>query len=107
MSNPIKTMVQEFGWIHSGLGLFGNFTFVVGSVLFLPAFEPWKTLGVWLFIVGASFMLVGALGNLLVKVYEARARHGGRHDERHGGRQPKDREDRPRGEAAGGLSYSR
>jgi hypothetical protein len=75
MYAAIRTLVQEFGWIHTGLGLFGNFTFVVGSVFFLPTFEAWKTFGVWLFIVGAVFMFVGALGNMLVKVYEARAEH--------------------------------
>ena len=101
MSNAIKTLVQEFGWIHSGIGLFGNLTFVAGSVLFLPAFEAWKTLGVWLFIAGATFMLVGALGDLLVKVYEARAR-GGR-QRREAGPQ---RTDRPRGEGARDLSFS-
>lgn len=74
MQHPIKTLVQEFGWIHTGVGLFGNATFVTGSVFFLPAFEPWKTLGVWLFIAGATFMFVGSLGDLMVKVYEARAR---------------------------------
>lgn len=74
MHSPIKTLVQEFGWIHTGIGLCGNATFVSGSVLFLPAFDPWKTLGVWLFIVGASLMVVGSLGELMVKVYEARAR---------------------------------
>lgn len=36
----LKTLVQEFGWIHSGIGLFGNVTFLAGSALFLPAFEP-------------------------------------------------------------------
>jgi hypothetical protein len=70
----LKTLVQEFGWIHSGIGLFGNVTFLAGSVLFLPAFEPLKTLGVWLFIAGAVLMLIGTLGDLLVKVYEVRAR---------------------------------
>ena len=69
----LRTLVQEFGWIHSGIGLFGNVTFLAGSVLFLPAFEPLKTLGVWLFIAGAALMLIGTLGDLLVKVYEARA----------------------------------
>lgn len=72
MIPSLRTIVQEFGWIHTGLGLFGNFTFVAGSVFFLPAFEAWKTLGVWLFIVGAGFMFVGSLGDLLVKAYEAR-----------------------------------
>lgn len=70
----LRTLVQEFGWIHTGIGLFGNITFVAGSVLFLPAFEPLKTLGVWLFIAGASLMLIGNFGDLLVKIYEARSR---------------------------------
>ena len=48
MSNPIKTLVHEYGWIHLSLGLFGNLSFFVGSVLFLPAFDQWKTIGVWL-----------------------------------------------------------
>lgn len=74
MYAALRSLVQEFGWIHSGIGLIGNVTFLAGSVLFLPAFEPLKTLGVWLFIVGATLMLVGTLGDLMVKVYEARAR---------------------------------
>ncbi|MGR3464377.1 YrhK family protein [Limimaricola sp.] len=81
MSSPIQTLVKDYEWIHLSLGLFGNVAFLVGSVLFLPAFEghgltwawidvEWKTVGVWLFIVGAFFMFVGAFGNLLVKLYE-------------------------------------
>lgn len=77
MANPLKTLVQEYGWIHNGLGLFGNVAFFAGSILFLPRFEPLKTWGVWLFIVGAGFMLIGAAGNLLVKVYDARHRRAG------------------------------
>ena len=74
MYAALRSLVQEFGWIHSGIGLIGNVTFLAGSVFFLPAFEPLKTLGVWLFIIGATLMLVGTLGDLLVKVDEARAR---------------------------------
>ena len=48
----------------------------VGSVLFLPSLEQWKIWGVWLFIVGAGFMLLGALGEFMVKYYERR--NGGR-----------------------------
>ena len=77
MANAIRTLVQDFGWIHTGLGVFGNTTFFVGSILFLPGLGKWaavgmewQTVGVWLFIVGAFFMLVGAVGNLLVKIYE-------------------------------------
>ncbi|MGV0821104.1 YrhK family protein [Martelella sp. AMO21009] len=32
----------------------------------MPALEQHKTLGVWLFIIGSFFMLIGALGRLLV-----------------------------------------
>lgn len=68
MRAMIRTIVQDYGWIHLSLGLFGNICFFVGSILFLPALEEWKTLGVWLFIIGAFFMLVGALGSLLVNL---------------------------------------
>ncbi|MCP1169202.1 YrhK family protein [Limimaricola litoreus] len=79
MIHPIRTLVQDYEWIHLSLGLFGNVAFLVGSVLFLPMFEgqspswtemDWKTLGVWLFIIGTFFMFIGALGNLLVKLSE-------------------------------------
>jgi hypothetical protein len=77
MSNAVRTLVQDFGWIHTGIGVFGNTTFFVGSLLFLPALEPWKTVGVWLFVFGAFFMLVGAVGDLLVKIWEAEERRSG------------------------------
>jgi hypothetical protein len=66
----LETLVREFGWIHMSVGLLGNIAFVVGSVLFLPTFEPIKTIGVWLFIAGSFLMFVGAAGNLAVKLYE-------------------------------------
>ncbi|MEX0760138.1 MAG: YrhK family protein [Tistlia sp.] len=72
MANSIETLVQDYGWIHTAIGLIGNAAFFAGSILFLPRFEPLKTWGVWLFIVGAGLMLVGSAGNLMVKVYEAR-----------------------------------
>lgn len=70
MRNPVKTLVQDFGWIHLTLGLVGNAAFLVGSVAFLPAFEAYKTAGVWLFIVGAFLMLIGSLGELLVRLWK-------------------------------------
>lgn len=70
MAEPIRILVQDYGWIHLSLGLIGNLTFVLGSVLFLPSFEAWQVAGVWLFIVGASLMFVGALGQLLVSLYD-------------------------------------
>lgn len=68
MAGPIKLLVHEYGWVHMALGLLGNVAFFVGSILFLPAFEPLKTVGVWLFIIGAGFMLIGAVGRLLVDI---------------------------------------
>lgn len=70
MTQLTKTLVRDFGWIHLSLGLTGNIAFFVGSILFLPALEAYKTLGVWLFIVGAFLMTIGSLGNLLVDIYE-------------------------------------
>ncbi len=69
MSNPLKMIVNDYGWIHEGLGLLGNLAFFAGSILFLPALEPLKTLGVWLFIGGSFGMLMGAAGRLLVDLY--------------------------------------
>lgn len=69
MRNPLKVLVQDYGWVHLSLGLFGNTTFFVGSILFLPRFEQYQTTGVWLFIVGAFFMLIGAPGSLLVNIW--------------------------------------
>jgi len=67
--NPLKTIVRKFGWIHEGLGLLGNLAFFIGSIFFLPALEPLKTYGVWLFLGGAFGMLIGAAGRLLVDIY--------------------------------------
>jgi hypothetical protein len=71
MVNPIRILVQDYGWIHLGLGLAGNVAFLVGSVLFLPALEAYKTLGVWLFIAGAALMAIGSLGQLLVQLWRS------------------------------------
>ncbi|MGK7296740.1 MAG: YrhK family protein [Candidatus Wenzhouxiangella sp. M2_3B_020] len=71
MKAILKTLVRDYEWIHVSLGLFGNLCFFVGSVLFLPALEQWKLTGVWLFIVGSFFMLVGAAGRALIDLWEA------------------------------------
>ena len=83
MLKAIRTLVQEFGWIYTGIGVFGNTTFFAGSIAFLPTLKrweavgmEWQTVGVWLFIFGAFLMLVGAVGNLLVKIFEAEEKRG-------------------------------
>lgn len=68
----LRTLVQDYGYIHTGISVIGNMTFFIGSIFFLPALEAFKTLGVWLFIIGSFLMLVGALGDLAVKIYDAR-----------------------------------
>lgn len=66
----LKVLVHDYSWIHLSLGLVGNLTFLVGSVLFLPRFTAYQTLGVWLFIAGAALMSVGSIGRLLVDILE-------------------------------------
>lgn len=77
LNKAIGTLVQDYAWIHTGIGLIGNAAFLAGSIAFLPSFGTWeaigmewRTVGVWLFILGAFLMLIGAIGNLLVKVLE-------------------------------------
>lgn len=72
MTLKTKTIVRDYGWLHLAVGLLGNILFFVGSILFLPAFEPIRTTGVWLFILRSGLMILGALGQLLVKLREAR-----------------------------------
>ena len=72
MARPFEILVKDYEWIHLSVGLIGHVSFLAGSVLFLPAFEPLKTLGVWLFILGAAAMLVGYAGRALVDVYKSR-----------------------------------
>jgi len=70
MKQTLKTVVHDYGWIHTTIGLAGNLAFFAGSILFLPALESLKVVGVWLFIAGSFLMFVGALGNLLARVWE-------------------------------------
>lgn len=70
----IGTVLREFPWVHLGLGLFGNTLFVVGSVLFFWASV--KTLAIWMFIFGSLGMLLGSIGELLVRVEKRRRGDG-------------------------------
>lgn len=63
---PLRKIVEDFGWIHTTVGLVGNLLFVVGSVLFL--WESTKQTGVWVFIAGSSFMFVGSAGDATIKL---------------------------------------
>jgi hypothetical protein len=62
----VPGFLADFPWIHLGIGIFGNITFVVGSVLFL--YQDLQTIGIWLFIIGSSGMLLGSFGELLARL---------------------------------------
>ncbi len=66
----LKKAVHEFPWIHLSIGLVGNLAFFVGSIFFLEALKSYKTLGVWLFIVGSFLMFLGSLGAALRKLWK-------------------------------------
>lgn len=66
----IGTALREFPWVHLGLGLAGNTLFVVGSVMFFWASV--KTLAIWLFVLGSLGMLLGSVGELLVRLEKRR-----------------------------------
>ncbi len=62
--------LRDFPWIHLGVGLAGNLLFVIGSVLFF--FDRLQTAGIWLFVIGSAGMLVGSVGEVLVRVEKRR-----------------------------------
>ena len=66
----IGTALRDFPWVHLGLGLTGNMLFVVGSVMFFWASV--KALAIWLFVLGSLGMLLGSVGELLVRVEKRR-----------------------------------
>lgn len=74
MKSLLRTVVQDYGWIHTAIGAIGNFIFFIGSIFFLPSFKSMLVVGVWLFIIGSLLMMTGAIGALLVKIYEAQER---------------------------------
>ncbi len=62
--------VEEFPWVHLGLGLLGNAMFFVGSIFFF--YEGLKTLGIWLFVIGSFGMLVASVGEFLIRIEKKR-----------------------------------
>ena len=68
MRKLLRVIVHDYDWVHMSIGVIGNAAFVVGSVFFLPSFEALKTLGVWLFIIGSALMLIGGVGQLMIRL---------------------------------------
>ena len=73
MARPLNLLVRDYQWVHLSLGLLGNTSFFVGSVLFL--FEQLKLAGVWLFIIGSAGMLIGSAGSAVVKLFSEAPPH--------------------------------
>lgn len=71
-SRRLGKALNEFPWIHLGLGLIGNASFFIGSIFFF--WEATKTEGIWLFVIGSLGMLLGSLGEYFVRV--EKKRHG-------------------------------
>lgn len=58
MKGPLRRFLARYRWFFVAEGVFGNFLFFAGSVLFL--WEATQTFGVWLFIAGSGLMLVSS-----------------------------------------------
>lgn len=69
-SSRVTELVRNFPWLHLGLGLAGNTLFLVGSVMFF--FPSVKTAAIWGFVLGSAGMLIGSIGELLVRVDKRR-----------------------------------
>ena len=65
-SDDLEEFFSEYEWIHLSLGVVGNLLFFAGSILFLSEGQL-QVLGTWMFIAGSFLMLVGSMGNALVK----------------------------------------
>ena len=65
-----RVWVRDNQWVHIITGLVGNGLFFIGSILFL--WSSMQIVGVGLFIIGSLFMLVGSLGDAIVKYEERR-----------------------------------
>lgn len=68
----VRRFVRQYPLVHLGIGIFGNATFVVGSVLFF--WERTEPIGVWLFVLGSFGMLLGALGEAVIRYERHRNR---------------------------------
>lgn len=68
MSNAIRTIVQ--GWIHLAIRLLGSTLFLSGSILSVPAPEQLRPTPLSIFICSSVLLLIGALGQLFVSLFE-------------------------------------
>lgn len=69
-----REFVHEFPLVHLVIGMCGNITFVLGSVFFF--FPSLEKPALWLFICGSCGMLLGSLGEVLVRYARRRRAFG-------------------------------
>jgi hypothetical protein len=67
----IRRYAHDVPWVHLGVALFGNIAFVIGSLFFL--YPELTRAGTWLFVVASWGLLIGVIGEILVR-YEAKQR---------------------------------
>lgn len=67
----IRRYAHDVPWVHLGVALVGNLAFVIGSIFFL--YPALTRAGTWLFVVASWGLLVGVIGEILVR-YEAKQR---------------------------------
>jgi drug/metabolite transporter (DMT)-like permease len=58
MKSLLRRFFDRYRWFFVAEGVFGNFLFFTGSVLFL--WPGTQQFGVWLFIAGSGLMLVSS-----------------------------------------------
>ena len=61
----VHRLIKRYEIVHVSIGILGNLMFVIGSVLFFDSFSGLYNMAVWLFILGSTLMLVGAVGEEL------------------------------------------
>jgi hypothetical protein len=61
----LRALVRHYEWVHLGIGILGNLTFLAGTFLFLAKVEP---LSLYLFIAGSAGMLIGNVGSAVVRL---------------------------------------
>jgi hypothetical protein len=62
--------LRRYEWVHVSLGLAGGLSFFIGSICFLS--EETQQVGVCMFIFGSFGMLIGNIGDVVVKQKQAR-----------------------------------
>jgi hypothetical protein len=58
MPRLLRSFFDRYRWFFVAEGVFGNFLFFVGSMLFL--WPSTQNFGVWMFIAGSGLMLVSS-----------------------------------------------